>query len=198
VQLIYTRPGSRNYYVRVDVGPTGRRKEIWRSLKTADAKEAKRRAPSVIAEIQARVNAKAPPRKPVAPIGFTTDPHTGLSERVSEPAMADMTAWFEKEHGPVEKPVPEGESIRELWARYRREAPGAMSENTAATAYAIIQWFDSFLTGAPYGSASADVKRFTRAAVRDWKDGLFKFPRKAGDTKAFKGLSFKAVLAASR
>ena len=83
---------------------------------------------------------------------------------------------------------PPGETILELFDRYHREAPGRVSEDGWDQNRKIVALFDQFVGG------DAHISELNRKNVRDWKGELFKWPRRAADTAAFKGLSFRKVI----
>jgi integrase len=95
---------------------------------------------------------------------------------VSAPAVAM--------HGP-------GEKISELYDRFKRERPAATSDDTWNQNRKIVILFDEFVGG------DAHVSALTRKNVRDWKAALFRWPVKAADSRAFKGMSFTKIIEAN-
>ena len=87
-------------------------------------------------------------------------------------------------HGPHEK-------IGELYDRFRQERPAATSDDTWNQNRKIVMLFDEFVGG------DAHVSALTRKNVRDWKAALFRWPVKAADSRAFKGMSFSKIIEAN-
>ena len=84
-----------------------------------------------------------------------------------------------------------GESIMELYDRFRTENIGSISADTWDRNRRVVKLFAEFV------GETAHVSSITRKAVRDWKHKLASWPRKAGDIKAFDGLSFRKVVEAN-
>jgi integrase len=84
-----------------------------------------------------------------------------------------------------------GEAVMELYDRFQRDKPGAVTADTWKQNRGIVQRFAEFL------GDDASARCITRKAVRDWKNELFKWPVKANDTAAFAGLSFTKVIEAN-
>ncbi len=84
-----------------------------------------------------------------------------------------------------------GETIMELFARFKRERFASAKPDTWNQAERDIAIFAGFVGPASHISA------LTRKAVRDWKTGLLVYPVRASDTKVFDGLSFKEIIAAN-
>lgn len=85
-----------------------------------------------------------------------------------------------------------GNTLLELWERFKREKVGSVTEDTWRQNKIVVRLFSEFI------GLDADVRaNVTRRAIRDWKDALFKWPRRVGDTSVFKGLSFREVLDAN-
>lgn len=84
---------------------------------------------------------------------------------------------------------PAGETILELFDRYRREAPARVSTDGWDQNRKIVALFDQFVGG------DAHVSQLNRKTIRDWKAELFKWPRRVADTNAFRGLAFSEVIA---
>jgi integrase len=84
-----------------------------------------------------------------------------------------------------------GESIMELYDRFKAEKFGSARPDTWDQNRKIVKLFAEFI-----GEAS-HVSAITRKAVRDWKHKLALWPLKAGDIKAFRGLSFRKVIDAN-
>ncbi len=82
-----------------------------------------------------------------------------------------------------------GEAVLELWERFKREKEGSVTEDTWRQNKIVIRLFAEFV------GCDADVRTaVTRRAIRDWKNALFIWPRRVGDTAAFKGMQFHKVL----
>ena len=84
-----------------------------------------------------------------------------------------------------------GEKIVELFDRYRRERPAAISDDTWGQNRKIAMLFDEFVGG------NAHISTLNRKNIREWKAALFRWPVKAADTRAFKGLSFSKIIEAN-
>ncbi|WP_298108596.1 site-specific integrase [Bradyrhizobium sp.] len=89
---------------------------------------------------------------------------------------------------PVLVSYPVGETILELFDRFRREAPGRVSPDGWTQNRKIVALFDQFIGG------DAHVSQFSRNNVRGWKGELFKWPRRVADTGTFRGLTFSEVI----
>jgi integrase len=84
-----------------------------------------------------------------------------------------------------------GESIMELYDRFKTEKAGTARPDTWAQNRKIVWLFAEFI------GETSHVSAITRKAVRDWKHKLALWPLKAGDVKAFKGLAFRKVIDAN-
>lgn len=84
-----------------------------------------------------------------------------------------------------------GEKIQELFDRFKRERPAGISNDTWAQNRKIIVLFDEFVGG------NAHVSELNRKNIREWKAALFRWPVKAADTRAFKGLTFSKIIEAN-
>ena len=84
-----------------------------------------------------------------------------------------------------------GESIMELYDRFRDENPGSIGADTWDRNRKIVWLFAEFV------GETSHVSGISRKAVRDWKHKLAFWPLKAGDIKAFDGLSFRKVIDAN-
>jgi site-specific recombinase XerD len=84
-----------------------------------------------------------------------------------------------------------GESIMELYARFKAEKAGSARPDTWDQNRKIVKLFAEFI------GETSHVSAITRKAVRDWKHKLALWPLKAGDMKAFSGLSFRKVIDAN-
>jgi integrase len=89
---------------------------------------------------------------------------------------------------PTVKPQPAAEGIVVLFDRFRQESSNAVSADTWSQNRKIVLLYDEFVGG------KAHVSAINRKNIRDWKANLFKWPVKAADTNAFKGLSFIKVI----
>jgi integrase len=84
-----------------------------------------------------------------------------------------------------------GESIMELYDRFKTEKIGSARPDTWDQNRKIVKLFAEFVGETSHASA------ITRKAVRDWKHKLALWPLKAGDMKVFEGLSFRKVIDAN-
>lgn len=84
-----------------------------------------------------------------------------------------------------------GETIMELYDRFKTEKFGTARRDTWDQNRKIVRLFAEFIGDASHISA------ITRKAVRNWKHELARWPVKAADIKAFKGLSFRKVIEAN-
>jgi hypothetical protein len=84
-----------------------------------------------------------------------------------------------------------GEKIGELFDRFKRERPAAISDDTWAQNRKIVMLFDEFVGG------DAHISALNRKNIREWKAALFRWPVKAADARAFKGLSFSKIIEAN-
>jgi integrase len=84
-----------------------------------------------------------------------------------------------------------GEKIGELFDRFRRERPAAISDDSWAQNRKIVMLFDDFIGG------DAHISALNRKNIREWKAALFRWPVKAADARAFKGLSFSEIIEAN-
>src|SRR6185437_12393492 len=81
-----------------------------------------------------------------------------------------------------------GESIMELYDRFRTEKFGTARPDTWKQNRGIVKLFVEFI------GEGSHVSAISRKVVRNWKHELTRWPRKAADTKAFEGLSFRKVI----
>ena len=81
-----------------------------------------------------------------------------------------------------------GETIMELFDRFKRESGSSVTSDTWGQSRKIVVLFDQFVGG------KAHVSALTRKNVREWKAALFNWPIKAADNKAFKGLTFPEII----
>ncbi len=84
-----------------------------------------------------------------------------------------------------------GESIMELYDRFKAEKIGSARPDTWDQNRKIVKLFAEFV------GETSHVTAITRKAVRDWKHKLALWPRKAADIKVFDGLSFRKVIDAN-
>jgi integrase len=84
-----------------------------------------------------------------------------------------------------------GESIMELYDRFRAEKKGTARPDTWDQNRKIVNLFAEFV------GETSHVTAITRKAVRDWKHMLARWPLKAGDMTMFKGLSFRKIIEAN-
>jgi integrase len=93
----------------------------------------------------------------------------------------------------VKKPVVErakaGEGIMDLVDLYVAENPDNIRPDTLRQTRDAVRLFVESLP------PRSTVKAITKQAVRDWKALLMKFPVRAVDTKAFKGMAIREVVA---
>jgi integrase len=84
-----------------------------------------------------------------------------------------------------------GESIMELYDRFKIEKAGSARPDTWDQNRKIVKLFAEFI------GETSHVSAITRKAVRDWKHKLALWPLKAGDIKVFRGFSFRKVIDAN-
>jgi hypothetical protein len=84
-----------------------------------------------------------------------------------------------------------GETIMELFDRFKAEKRGAISADTWDQNRKIVQLFAEFV------GETAHVSAVSRKSVRDWKHKLASWPVKAGEIKAFAGMSFRKAIEAN-
>jgi integrase len=84
-----------------------------------------------------------------------------------------------------------GESIMELYERFKAENPGSVSVATWERNRRIVKRFAEFV------GETSHVIAMTRTAVRDWKQQLQFWPLKAGHDKIFEGMSFRKIIDAN-
>jgi integrase len=84
-----------------------------------------------------------------------------------------------------------GESIMELYDRFKAERIGSARPDTWDQNRKIVKLFVEFI------GETSHVTAITKKAVRDWKHMLARWPLKAGDMKAFEGMSFRKVIDAN-
>ena len=85
-----------------------------------------------------------------------------------------------------------GETIMELFDKFRREKRASVTEDTWRNNEIIVRRFAEFIGETAHSSA------ITRRSVRDWKQALLQWPRKASDCKEFAGLSFRKIIEANK
>jgi hypothetical protein len=81
-----------------------------------------------------------------------------------------------------------GETILELFDRYRKERRRGISDDTWNQNRKFVALFDDFVGGKQHAS------QLNRKNVRDWKTKLFEWPTKAAELSVFKGMSFLKVI----
>jgi integrase len=84
-----------------------------------------------------------------------------------------------------------GESIMELYDRFKAEKAGSARPDTWDQNRKIVKLFAEFI------GETSHVSAITRKAVRDWKHKLALWPLKASDMKVFASLSFRKVIDAN-
>lgn len=84
-----------------------------------------------------------------------------------------------------------GESIMELYDRFKAEKAGSARADTWDQNRKIVKLFAEFI------GETSHVSAIRRKAVRDWKHKLTLWPLKAGQIKVFDGLSFRKVIDAN-
>jgi integrase len=92
----------------------------------------------------------------------------------------------------VRKVALPGQSIMELFERYKRENAGAMTADTWVQNEKIVTLFGEFV------GMTSPPSVVTRKAVRDWKEQLHQWPKNATNMTSFRGLSFRAVIEKNR
>jgi integrase len=81
-----------------------------------------------------------------------------------------------------------GETIMELYVRFKSEKRGRVSADTWDQNEKIVRLFAEFV------GETAHISAVNRKAIRDWKHKLASWPVKAAETNVFKGMSFKKVI----
>ncbi len=84
-----------------------------------------------------------------------------------------------------------GESIMELYDRFKAENPGSVASATWERNRRIVQRFAEFI------GETSHISGMTRATVRDWKHQLQFWPLKAGHDKIFEGMAFRKIIEAN-
>jgi integrase len=84
-----------------------------------------------------------------------------------------------------------GETILELFDRYENEHQGRVTPDTWAQNRQVIKRFAEFI------GETSHISAVNRQNLRDWKHALAKWPRKANDVRAFRGMKFREVIAAN-
>ncbi len=84
-----------------------------------------------------------------------------------------------------------GETIMELYDRFAVEKSGSATADTWNGNRKIVQLFAEFV------GEGSHISSLNKKAVRDWKHKLSEWPLKAGDMKAFKGMSFRKIIEAN-
>lgn len=84
-----------------------------------------------------------------------------------------------------------GESIMELYDRFKVEKAGSARPDTWDQNRKIVKLFAEFV------GETSHVSAITRKAVRDWKHKLALWPLKSSQMKVFDGLSFRKVIDAN-
>lgn len=80
------------------------------------------------------------------------------------------------------------ETILELYDGYARDNAERMKPDTLDQNRKIVAMFVDFV------GQRASSTAITRRAVRNWKDALYRWPKKAAEISEFKGLSFNEVI----
>jgi hypothetical protein len=78
-----------------------------------------------------------------------------------------------------------------LFDRFKRKRPAAISDDTWGQNRKIVMLFDEFVGG------DTHISTLNRKNIREWKAALFRWPVKAADARAFKGLSFLKIIEAN-
>jgi len=81
-----------------------------------------------------------------------------------------------------------GETIMELYVRFKCEKQGSASADTWDQNEKIVRLFAEFV------GESAHISAVNRKSVRDWKHKLALWPVKASESKPFVGMSFKKII----
>ena len=112
----------------------------------------------------------------------------------------DEGNWCGEPRDPIVKPpgalkgvktASPGETILELFAKFKHEKRSSVTEDTWHQNEKIVRLFAEFV------GETAHVSVITRRTIRDWKQLLLKWPVKASDCKDFVGLSFRKVIEAN-
>lgn len=85
-----------------------------------------------------------------------------------------------------------GETIMELYDTFKKEKAATANADTWDQNRKIVQRFAEFI------GETSHISAINRKAIRDWKQGLGKWPVKAADVKEFKNLSFREILEANK
>jgi integrase len=118
-------------------------------------------------------------------------------EALERAAERDVGNWAGVPADPIVKPAdpsmgkqfaPPGETIMELYDRFKAERLGTARADTWDQNRKIVKLF------AEYVGETAHVSVITRKAVRNWKHELSRWPLKASDMAAFKGMSFRKII----
>jgi integrase len=121
-------------------------------------------------------------------------------EVLERAAERDVGNWTGAPRNPIVVPAdlthgrkfaPPGETIMELYDKFKTEKWGDARPDTWDQNRKIVTLFAEFV------GETSHVSVITRKAVRNWKQELARWPRKAADTKAFKGLAFRKVIEAN-
>lgn len=84
-----------------------------------------------------------------------------------------------------------GETVMDLFATYVAENPNGVKQNTLDQSRLAVEAFVSVC------GARTPVGKIDKKAVRAWKALLMRYPVKATETAAFRGMSFKEIVAAN-
>jgi integrase len=104
------------------------------------------------------------------------------SDPVIKPPAANTSA---------KKLAPPGQTIIDLFARFKRERFASVKPDTWNQNEKVIALFAEFV------GAASHIDVITRKNVRDWKQGLLRYPIRAADSKIFDGKSFLETVEAN-
>jgi integrase len=116
-------------------------------------------------------------------------------EALQRSAERDKADWTGAPKDPLVQPPINvkrpGETVMELYDRFRKEKPGLTSVDTWNQNRKIVALFDDFAGG------NVHISELTRKNVRDWKAKLFSWPIKATESSVFAGMPFLKVIEAN-
>lgn len=110
----------------------------------------------------------------------------------------DRGDWTGKPADPIVSPPPDspepltaapGETIMELYDRFKREKRSKVTDDTWSQNRKIMNLFAQFV------GETAHISAVSRKNVRDWKQHLALWPVKAADSATFRHLSFRDAVA---
>jgi len=138
-----------------------------------------------------------------------TPAYRDLCQRLLRAELEAVKRWQERDNGHFDgQPTDElikppssasanseampGESIMELYERYARDSAEKIKPDTLDQNRKIVRLFAEFV------GLRASVSAIDQKAVREWKEKLFLWPRKAAEISEFKGMDFRSVIEKNR